>query len=758
MLLFRRQVGPLYISKSQLSEPQAIGDGEQAVVERARLLHRSGDPAETVAVKSYLPGLVRSTQDLSELVLEASKLAKLQHEHIAAFKGMGCYSASTNEAVRATLFYVEEYVGSRTLRSLVQEQMRAPQTPLYAVADALRWAQQLAQAMAYLHSRHPPITHSDIKLDNVFLTDGPLDQAVVKIADLKPHKHLMPTLDTATARSTPRGCSDGAPVGGGRVAGSGAGMSLARYLELLSERQAAAADVVAAPGSAGAAAGNVASETGTDSSSGSLDFQVNSAEGQNVFQYDDSSAGSLQPLAASLQRSPSSQAELSHMNVEGSAHGAALAAQAMACPPQQQGPGSPDQAGTPPRGSPTGAPGSPTLEPASSSEFMRSRERRSSKESPFAFPGAAVSLSWPSNVVALSLGEQSSLESYGAWAGQQAGNRLAAQRSVSMTHGRSGASQPKSPTKNSGSGSGRRSLQLSSSSPAGGALGGGLTRSRSAPQQALLPINIGYAGSGNATSPIKAGGVSRLEIKQHGSMQALTALTECHSIEEEPPAAFASRGALASSSAPHGGRGELEAGMEAGTSDSYRALDVYTSSPSSSSLLQPGMWPGGSGSSQPSSLVSTPDATTAPWLLARAGSIEQETAAAALAAASLQQALDAVPSSTWSLIHAAPERLQGHKVTEKVDVFAYGVLLYELLSRQLLVPWAASAPEDEGQARQAIERYAYAVAMMGARPPLPASWPPPVCELIRACWAQDPHERPRMSDVAARLQELEADR
>lgn len=72
----------------------------------------------------------------------------------------------------------------------------------------------------------------------------------------------------------------------------------------------------------------------------------------------------------------------------------------------------------------------------------------------------------------------------------------------------------------------------------------------------------------------------------------------------------------------------------------------------------------------------------------------------------------------------------GQPYNEKVDVFSFGVVMYELLNRKLTL-----VDVIKGDPRQDAQAYAERVAG-GFRPHIPASWPVQLRELISACWAQ----------------------
>jgi serine/threonine protein kinase len=73
--------------------------------------------------------------------------------------------------------------------------------------------------------------------------------------------------------------------------------------------------------------------------------------------------------------------------------------------------------------------------------------------------------------------------------------------------------------------------------------------------------------------------------------------------------------------------------------------------------------------------------------------------------------------------------------TAKVDVYAYGILLFGLFTNQKPFPKFKTAHGLQ----QAVIR--------GERPVIPPEVPANVAELMRACWAQNPEERPSFAEM-----------
>eukprot|EP00903_Cladosiphon_okamuranus_P009809 g9324.t1 len=90
--------------------------------------------------------------------------------------------------------------------------------------------------------------------------------------------------------------------------------------------------------------------------------------------------------------------------------------------------------------------------------------------------------------------------------------------------------------------------------------------------------------------------------------------------------------------------------------------------------------------------------------------------------------------------YTAPEVLDGRDATLESDVYAFGMLVLECLTREL--PWASAVTD--------VRALAWAVTR-GDRPEVPRGVPRDLVALVRACWAHDPLARPALDLLLADL-------
>eukprot|EP00741_Cyanophora_paradoxa_P008510 tig00001336_g8235.t1 len=105
---------------------------------------------------------------------------------------------------------------------------------------------------------------------------------------------------------------------------------------------------------------------------------------------------------------------------------------------------------------------------------------------------------------------------------------------------------------------------------------------------------------------------------------------------------------------------------------------------------------------------------------------------------------------TGSLRYAAPEVLRGEPYGFGADVFAWACLAFEVISGR--VPYAG-LPQEQAAAM---------VATQGARP-CPNIMPARNCcrdlgQLLMACWAEEPAQRPSFAQIVLRLGAIAAER
>ena len=89
--------------------------------------------------------------------------------------------------------------------------------------------------------------------------------------------------------------------------------------------------------------------------------------------------------------------------------------------------------------------------------------------------------------------------------------------------------------------------------------------------------------------------------------------------------------------------------------------------------------------------------------------------------------------------YMAPELLDSNTFTEKTDVYAYGMVVFEVLAGDL--PWAGLGyPQIITQ-----------VLVKGSRPPPPKGAPADLVALMQRCWDHEPDARPTFAAIKAEL-------
>lgn len=107
-------------------------------------------------------------------------------------------------------------------------------------------------------------------------------------------------------------------------------------------------------------------------------------------------------------------------------------------------------------------------------------------------------------------------------------------------------------------------------------------------------------------------------------------------------------------------------------------------------------------------------------------------------AVDLHKTMTACGTPCWT----APEILRNARYTTKADVFSYGIVLWELVTR------------DEPFSGMPAFQVIFAVGTKGVRLPLPAICPPELIKLITSCWQEDPSLRPPFSDIITYLERI----
>src|SRR6266545_7208605 len=145
-----------------------------------------------VAVKEMSGAFTRGNTEafaraVAEFEREAAILARLRHPHLPR--------VSDRFEEDGKHFLVMEYIQGQTLRAAIQQ--AGGRLPL---AQALDYADQLCDVLAYLHSQQPPIVYRDLKPANVMVVSSIDDGATGRWGDgatdpvaLSPHRPVTPS-------------------------------------------------------------------------------------------------------------------------------------------------------------------------------------------------------------------------------------------------------------------------------------------------------------------------------------------------------------------------------------------------------------------------------------------------------------------------------------------------------------------------------------------------------------------------------------
>ena len=115
---------------------------------------------------------------------EATILARLDHQNLP--------KVSDFFLIKGRDYLVMDYVPGDDLRTMMLKAKH--QNKFLKISEVIKWANQLGDALIYLHTQNPPILHRDIKPSNLKLTSNNL----LKLVDFGLAKILAPGEQTVT--------------------------------------------------------------------------------------------------------------------------------------------------------------------------------------------------------------------------------------------------------------------------------------------------------------------------------------------------------------------------------------------------------------------------------------------------------------------------------------------------------------------------------------------------------------------------------
>jgi len=165
------------VLRSRYKIVELVGQGGMGAVYRAEDLRLEGRQCAVKEVQLE-PEASFAAQAREQFHREASVLARLDHPNLP--------KVSDYFSERGRDYLVMDFVAGRNLKEIMDEARRQGQ--FLEEKQVLAWAEQLCDALEYLHSQNPPILHRDIKPANIRLTPG----GTLKLVDFGLVKLLAP--------------------------------------------------------------------------------------------------------------------------------------------------------------------------------------------------------------------------------------------------------------------------------------------------------------------------------------------------------------------------------------------------------------------------------------------------------------------------------------------------------------------------------------------------------------------------------------